>query len=466
MTDPGQIRRDAEFAQMLQEEEFRAASGFDRMSAIFGRSPSATGLSSATSAGAYGAEAEDPASRRARTRYDQRRYPSDEDPSSRRYRRESRYNSDARRYSGSSHGEPGRRRSGSGSAAPETRPREEFGFSFAVGGPNRSFHHEFRRTTRTSSSDDDMSPAARAAAAAQARHPQYDRRRPESEFGPPFGEPGNMDGFGRPGRSDSAFDNYFGEPNNDFAGRMEDLFGQIFGRQMGFPDPGLMRTDSHGMHGGETRGTNHEDPYGRRGSGSDERMDQPDRDPTPGFPNNDVFDMFESVLGRFSAMNRGAAPGMAPGERRQGSPGNTPEHMPPFAQLLASFGIFGNQGGMESYEELLRMSENVGTENRGATQEEVERLPTMRYSAACANRGVRPGRAGASSASRQDPGSKSEEADKCPICLDEFEDDTEVKRLPCSHLFCAPCVSQWLQVNKECPCCKASIRPEPGHSSG
>ena len=47
-----------------------------------------------------------------------------------------------------------------------------------------------------------------------------------------------------------------------------------------------------------------------------------------------------------------------------------------------------------------------------------------------------------------------EEADKCTICLSEFEVEEDVRRLPCFHLFHVECVDQWLGQNKRCPICR------------
>ena len=50
-----------------------------------------------------------------------------------------------------------------------------------------------------------------------------------------------------------------------------------------------------------------------------------------------------------------------------------------------------------------------------------------------------------------------EEADKCTICLSEFEVDEDVRRLPCMHLFHVECVDQWLSQNKRCPICRLVV---------
>jgi len=42
----------------------------------------------------------------------------------------------------------------------------------------------------------------------------------------------------------------------------------------------------------------------------------------------------------------------------------------------------------------------------------------------------------------------------CPICLDDFEDGTEVRFLWCLHRFHKKCVDQWLEKHTNCPICK------------
>ena len=46
---------------------------------------------------------------------------------------------------------------------------------------------------------------------------------------------------------------------------------------------------------------------------------------------------------------------------------------------------------------------------------------------------------------------------KCTICLSEFEEEEDVRRLPCMHLFHVDCVDQWLATNKRCPICRVDI---------
>ncbi|XP_014210132.1 uncharacterized protein LOC106640572 [Copidosoma floridanum] len=47
--------------------------------------------------------------------------------------------------------------------------------------------------------------------------------------------------------------------------------------------------------------------------------------------------------------------------------------------------------------------------------------------------------------------------EKCTICLCEFEEEENVRRLPCMHLFHIECVDQWLCTNSCCPICRVDI---------
>jgi len=37
-------------------------------------------------------------------------------------------------------------------------------------------------------------------------------------------------------------------------------------------------------------------------------------------------------------------------------------------------------------------------------------------------------------------------AEKCPICLTEFDDEETINKLHCTHLFHLQCISTWLSV--------------------
>ncbi|XP_055690023.1 cell surface glycoprotein 1 isoform X2 [Lutzomyia longipalpis] len=79
--------------------------------------------------------------------------------------------------------------------------------------------------------------------------------------------------------------------------------------------------------------------------------------------------------------------------------------------------------------------------NRGATQEVIERNTfPHKYKRV----------------SRSTDGDE-DNTEKCTICLSQFENDNDVRRLPCMHLFHMDCVDQWLVTNKHCPICRVDI---------
>ncbi|CAN1148233.1 E3 ubiquitin-protein ligase At1g12760 [Linum perenne] len=42
----------------------------------------------------------------------------------------------------------------------------------------------------------------------------------------------------------------------------------------------------------------------------------------------------------------------------------------------------------------------------------------------------------------------------CYICLKKYEDEEELKELPCGHVFHVECLDKWLKKNASCPLCK------------
>ena len=87
---------------------------------------------------------------------------------------------------------------------------------------------------------------------------------------------------------------------------------------------------------------------------------------------------------------------------------------------------------------MVRFEENLLSMNRGATQEIIENntLP-YKYVKVMKN--------------------EENEKEKCTICLSDFEEQEDVRRLPCMHLFHIECVDQWLPMNKRCPICRVDI---------
>lgn len=53
----------------------------------------------------------------------------------------------------------------------------------------------------------------------------------------------------------------------------------------------------------------------------------------------------------------------------------------------------------------------------------------------------------------------STDCNECPICLEDFRVNNEVRGLPCSHNFHVECIDKWLQLNVRCPQCRGLVFP-------
>lgn len=164
-----------------------------------------------------------------------------------------------------------------------------------------------------------------------------------------------------------------------------------------------------------------------------------------GFPSPASMDeFFETMVGGFRG---GDVP-------RQGNGGP-----PPFFAGMLHRMMNGSGGMPNSYEDWLSFTDERmgGGVSRGATEQEIAGLGSEVYSAPKRRSSSEAGSSSSSAAKRDD-----DDVQKCAICLGEFEEGLELTRLPCTHVFCKPCIAQWLAINKECPCCKASIRDASG----
>mmetsp|Transcript_43389 Transcript_43389/g.97671 ORF Transcript_43389/g.97671 Transcript_43389/m.97671 type:complete len:130 (+) Transcript_43389:1517-1906(+) len=44
--------------------------------------------------------------------------------------------------------------------------------------------------------------------------------------------------------------------------------------------------------------------------------------------------------------------------------------------------------------------------------------------------------------------------DQCMVCLCDFENDEQVRHLPCKHVFHTGCIDEWLGRDAHCPLCR------------
>ncbi|KAJ6288918.1 hypothetical protein OIU76_024822 [Salix suchowensis] len=89
-----------------------------------------------------------------------------------------------------------------------------------------------------------------------------------------------------------------------------------------------------------------------------------------------------------------------------------------------------------SYEELLALSDVVGTESRGLSPDTIASLPSINYKAGSSQNGSN---------------------DSCVICRLDYEDGETLTLLSCKHSYHSECINNWLKINKVCPVCSTEV---------
>ncbi|KAE8787409.1 RING finger protein 44 [Hordeum vulgare] len=91
-----------------------------------------------------------------------------------------------------------------------------------------------------------------------------------------------------------------------------------------------------------------------------------------------------------------------------------------------------------SYEELLALSESIGTVSTGLADEKI---------AGCVKEVV---------CCSSDEAQDDEDDGRCLVCLEEYKDNDLLGVLKCRHDFHTDCIKKWLQVKNVCPVCKSA----------
>ena len=86
---------------------------------------------------------------------------------------------------------------------------------------------------------------------------------------------------------------------------------------------------------------------------------------------------------------------------------------------------------------LHQLLQQLANPNRGVEEGELNQLEKIKY--------------------QKPQNVKAGEEDKCTICITEFNDGEELRKLPCKHIFHPQCVDTWLVQNSHCPVCKLDV---------
>lgn len=101
-------------------------------------------------------------------------------------------------------------------------------------------------------------------------------------------------------------------------------------------------------------------------------------------------------------------------------------------------------------------------QTRGATTESISSLPTYKFkvkrSQSADGRELNTeGEGGILAAGTDKERTISAEDAECCICLAKYEDNDDIRELPCNHFFHKECVDKWLKINALCPLCKTAV---------
>lgn len=106
-------------------------------------------------------------------------------------------------------------------------------------------------------------------------------------------------------------------------------------------------------------------------------------------------------------------------------------NLPPGLQML----LLNTEALAGGYEERLIEVQEMLSRRRGLSNETIDRVDKFRWG----------------------EGAREHTQTQCMVCLSSFADGEEVRRLPCSHIFHAPCIDEWLRRCTDCPICKANV---------
>lgn len=97
-----------------------------------------------------------------------------------------------------------------------------------------------------------------------------------------------------------------------------------------------------------------------------------------------------------------------------------------------------------TYEELLELGDQIGHVSRGLKKEDIAKLQTRVLA---------------------ESDEVIVEKDKCAICLEKHKVKTEIRVLPCSHIFHRACIDKALTMKNQCPICRQEAVPVPHNHS-
>ncbi|CAK0833230.1 unnamed protein product, partial [Prorocentrum cordatum] len=95
-------------------------------------------------------------------------------------------------------------------------------------------------------------------------------------------------------------------------------------------------------------------------------------------------------------------------------------HLPPGLQML----LLNTEALAGGYEERLIEVQEMLSRRRGLNNDTINRIDSTAW---------------------EPDGPSGSQQQQCMVCLSDFEAGDQVRRLPCGHVFHAPCIDEWLR---------------------
>ncbi|XP_064399565.1 uncharacterized protein LOC135346024 isoform X2 [Halichondria panicea] len=154
-----------------------------------------------------------------------------------------------------------------------------------------------------------------------------------------------------------------------------------------------------------------------------------------------IWDNFDALASRVHSWTRQDATRFLhasymarPGPRNHRQIMENARRMP--ANILVRAIIGDNPAMRLTYEDLLELAENIGPARpQGLTKATLDRLPVHMWE-------------------------RSNEEQKCVVCMCSYEAKERVRFLPCTHNYHQDCIDQWFKDHSTCPICRVEVKSE------
>jgi hypothetical protein len=130
-------------------------------------------------------------------------------------------------------------------------------------------------------------------------------------------------------------------------------------------------------------------------------------------------------------------------------------NLPPGLQMLLLNTDMMASGDV--YERLMELQETLSS-RRGLSNETINQIRSDKWHVGISgNNSGDEGAATATGAVTAEGSFSASSQTTCMVCLGDFEENDDVRILPCRHVFHLGCIDEWLKRCTDCPICKDNV---------